>query len=50
MHVNMKSLSFSSDDGVFIGNITVEVKNQAMLKKVIDKLKKINGIDKVSRV
>ncbi|WP_405569199.1 RelA/SpoT family protein [Winogradskyella sp. Asnod2-B02-A] len=50
MHVNMKSLSFSSDDGVFIGNITVEVKNQAMLKKVIEKLKKINGIDKVSRV
>ncbi|MFK7832344.1 MAG: bifunctional (p)ppGpp synthetase/guanosine-3',5'-bis(diphosphate) 3'-pyrophosphohydrolase [Winogradskyella sp.] len=50
MHVNMKSLSFSSDDGVFIGKITVEVKNQTMLKKLIDKLKKINGIDKVTRV
>ncbi|WP_179008398.1 RelA/SpoT family protein [Winogradskyella forsetii] len=50
MHVNMKSLSFSSDDGVFTGKITVEVKNQTMLKKVIEKLKKINGIDKVSRV
>ena len=50
MHVNMKSLSFSSDDGVFTGKITVEVKNQTMLKKVIDKLKKINGIDKVTRV
>ncbi|WP_179352612.1 RelA/SpoT family protein [Winogradskyella vidalii] len=49
MHVNMKSLSFSSDDGVFTGKITVEVKNQTMLKKVMDKLKKINGIDKVTR-
>jgi GTP pyrophosphokinase len=50
MHVNMKSISFSSDDGIFSGNITVEVKNQTMLKKLIEKLKKINGIDKVTRV
>ncbi|WP_299099624.1 RelA/SpoT family protein [uncultured Winogradskyella sp.] len=50
MHVNMKSLSFSSDDGVFTGKITVDVKNQTMLKKLIDNLKKINGIDKVTRV
>ncbi|NRD19663.1 bifunctional (p)ppGpp synthetase/guanosine-3',5'-bis(diphosphate) 3'-pyrophosphohydrolase [Winogradskyella eckloniae] len=50
MHVNMKSLSFSSDDGVFTGKITVDVQNQTMLKKLIDNLKKINGIDKVSRV
>ncbi|WP_179346364.1 RelA/SpoT family protein [Winogradskyella ursingii] len=50
MHVNMKSISFSSDDGVFSGKITVEVKNQTMLKKIVDKLKKINGIDKVARI
>mgnify|MGYP003670451404 CR=1 FL=1 len=50
MHVNMKSLSFSSDDGVFTGKITVDVKNQTMLKKLMDNLKKINGIDKVTRV
>ncbi|MBF8149451.1 bifunctional (p)ppGpp synthetase/guanosine-3',5'-bis(diphosphate) 3'-pyrophosphohydrolase [Winogradskyella sp. F6397] len=50
MHVNMKSISFSSDDGIFTGKITVQVKNQAMLKKLIDKLKQINGIDKVTRV
>ena len=46
----MKSISFSSDDGIFNGDITVEVKNQAMLKNLIDKLKTINGIDKVVRV
>jgi len=50
MHVNMKSISFSSDDGVFSGKITVQVKNQTMLKKLIENLKKINGIDKVTRV
>ena len=49
MHVNMKSLNFSSDDGIFTGKITVVVKNKAMLKKLMDNLKKINGIDKVSR-
>ncbi|WP_339755139.1 RelA/SpoT family protein [uncultured Winogradskyella sp.] len=50
MHVNMKSISFSSEDGVFSGKINVEVKNLTMLKKLIDNLKKINGIDKVTRV
>ncbi|WP_299127172.1 RelA/SpoT family protein [uncultured Winogradskyella sp.] len=50
LHVNMKSISFSSDDGIFNGDIVVEVKNQTMLKNLINKLKKINGIDKVSRV
>lgn len=50
MHVNMKSLNFSSDDGIFTGKITVVVKNKAMLKKLMDNLKKINGIDKVSRL
>jgi GTP pyrophosphokinase len=50
MHVNMKSLSFQSDDGVFSGKINVIVKNNTLLKKLMDNLKKINGIDKVSRV
>lgn len=50
MHVNMRSISFDSDSGVFSGKIKVIVKNNTMLKKLIDNLKKINGIDKVSRV
>jgi len=50
MHVNMKSLNFSSDEGIFSGKITVIVKNKTMLKRLIEKLKKINGIEKVSRV
>ncbi|WP_047546035.1 RelA/SpoT family protein [Psychroserpens sp. Hel_I_66] len=50
MHVNMKSISFESDDGIFTGKINVVVPNSTMLKKLIDNLKKINGIDKVTRV
>ena len=50
MHVNMKNLSFDTDDGVFIGKITVEVKNKTILKKLIDNLRKLNGIDKVTRI
>lgn len=50
MHVNMKSISFQSDDGIFTGKINVVVKNIRMLNKLMEKLKKINGIDKVRRV
>ena len=50
MHVNMKSISFQSDDGIFSGKINVVVKNKNLLTKLMDNLKKINGIDKVKRV
>lgn len=50
MHVNMKNLNFSTDGGTFTGTITVVVKNQAILKKLIQNLKKINGIEKVVRI
>ncbi|GAL61180.1 ACT domain-containing protein [Algibacter lectus] len=50
MSVNMKSISFQSDDGLFSGKIDVVVKNKTLLKKLLDRLKKINGIDKVTRV
>ncbi|WP_223549491.1 bifunctional (p)ppGpp synthetase/guanosine-3',5'-bis(diphosphate) 3'-pyrophosphohydrolase [Aestuariivivens sp. NBU2969] len=50
MHVNMKSLNFESDDGIFSGRINAIIKNNSMLKTLLEKLKKINGIDKVKRV
>ena len=50
MHVNMKSISFNSNDGLFSGKINVVVKNNTIIKKLLEKLKKINGIDKVTRV
>jgi len=50
MHVNMRNLNFSTDGGTFTGKITVVVKNNSILKKLIANLKQINGIDKVTRV
>ncbi len=49
MHVNMKKISFTSDDGVFNGKMTVVVKSNTELKKLIQNLKKIHGIEKVIR-
>tara|TARA_R110002020_G_scaffold203146_4_gene406546 strand:- start:42446 stop:44653 length:2208 start_codon:yes stop_codon:yes gene_type:complete len=50
MHVNMRNLNFSTDGGTFTGKITVVVKNNSILKKLIENLTRINGIDKVSRI
>ncbi|WP_142783438.1 RelA/SpoT family protein [Changchengzhania lutea] len=50
MHVNMNSISFESNDGIFSGKINVVVKNKTMLTRLLYKLQKINGIDKVTRV
>jgi GTP pyrophosphokinase len=49
LHVNMKKIAFSSQDGVFVGNIRVSVKNKDILKRLVDRLKKIKGIEKISR-
>ena len=50
MHVNMKNLNFSADGGTFTGRITLVVKNNSILKKLINSLKQINGIEKVVRI
>jgi len=50
LHIDMKSVHFDSDDGVFTGKITVVVKNKSILNNLVQNIKKINGIDKVTRV
>jgi GTP diphosphokinase / guanosine-3',5'-bis(diphosphate) 3'-diphosphatase len=50
MHVNIQSISLSGDAGIFNGQVTVVVQNNAILKKMIDNIKKINGVEKVIRV
>ena len=45
----MKKISFETDDGLFKGNITVSVKNKKTIDKLIENIKKINGIDRVVR-
>lgn len=49
MGVNIKSISLSENAGVFNGQITVIVPNNTILKKMILNIKKIEGVDKVSR-
>ena len=50
LHVNIHSLSISSDGGIFHGKITVEIKNNNQLNQLVQKLLKIDGIEKVKRI
>nr|WP_297307726.1 RelA/SpoT family protein [uncultured Flavobacterium sp.] len=50
MSVNIRSISLSSDAGVFNGEITVIVNNITTLNKLISNIQKIDGIEKVVRL
>lgn len=50
MHVNIQSISLSSEAGIFTGQVAVVVQNNTILKRLVDNIKKIDGIDKVTRV
>lgn len=50
MHVNMRKLNFDTNDGIFKGKLTVMVKNTKTLNKLVENIKKVNGIDKVNRL
>lgn len=50
MHVNIQSISLSGEAGIFNGQVAVIVQNNKILSKLIDNIKKIDGIDKVTRV
>jgi GTP diphosphokinase / guanosine-3',5'-bis(diphosphate) 3'-diphosphatase len=50
MHVNIQSISLSGEAGLFKGQVAVVVQNNVILKKMIENIKKIDGIEKVSRV
>jgi GTP pyrophosphokinase len=50
MNVNIQSISLSSEAGIFNGQLAVVVQNNTILKKLIENIKKVDGIDKVTRV
>jgi GTP diphosphokinase / guanosine-3',5'-bis(diphosphate) 3'-diphosphatase len=50
MHVNIQSISLSGEAGIFKGQLTVIVQNNNILRKLIDNIKQIEGVDKVTRV
>ena len=49
MNVNIKKLNFDSEDGVFTGLISVNVKNKTILNRLINRILKVKGVDKVLR-
>jgi GTP pyrophosphokinase len=49
-NINMISVHFESNDGIFNGNIIVVVKNISILDNLVKNIKKINGIDKITRI
>ncbi|MET3037117.1 RelA/SpoT family protein [Chryseobacterium sp. NRRL B-14859] len=50
MGMDMKSMSIESNNGVFTGNINLEVKNKGQLEETFKKLKSINGVSRVRRL
>ena len=50
MNMNIRKLNFETNGGIFKGNITISVKTNNLVNKVIEKLKKLNGIEKVNRL
>ncbi|MFK6999882.1 RelA/SpoT family protein [Flavobacterium oreochromis] len=49
LNVNIQSISLSGEAGLFTGQITVVVPNISILKKMIEGIKKIDGVEKVTR-
>ena len=49
LSINMKKMSFDTLENTFAGTIKLQVKNKSILSKLIERLKKINGIEKVNR-
>lgn len=50
MNVNIQSISLSTNAGLFNGQVAVIVQNNTILKKMINNIKKIDGIENVTRV
>lgn len=48
--VNMRSISFDTDDGIFSGTIMVYVHDTSHLDNLIEKLKTVRGVHKVTRM
>jgi GTP pyrophosphokinase len=49
-NVNMRSITFDTEGGIFEGTIMVYVHSTEHLTQLINKLKKVNGVNSVTRV
>ncbi|HWY13316.1 MAG TPA: TGS domain-containing protein, partial [Bacteroidia bacterium] len=49
-NINMRSISFDTDDGIFEGTVMVYVHDTKHLNHLMEKLKKVKGVNNVLRV
>ena len=49
-NVNMRSINFDTEDGIFEGTIMVYVHDTKHLSHLLDKLKKVKGVRRVERI
>jgi guanosine-3',5'-bis(diphosphate) 3'-pyrophosphohydrolase len=49
-HVNMRSISFDTDDGIFEGTIMIYVHDTKHLNHLIENLKKVKGVESIVRI
>jgi len=49
LSINMRKMSFDTEGDVFKGSITLRVKNKKIIDKLIQRIKKINGVYKAVR-
>src|SRR6056300_121191 len=50
LNINIKAISFSVDDGLFTGQLTIEVADKVALTDTINNIKSLEGISTVNRV
>lgn len=50
LQINIQNMNIAANQGIFQGKLTVEVKNNEQLNKLINQLGKLEGIDKVTRI
>ena len=50
LNINIRSLNLESNSGIFEGTITVYIENTDQLYNLIENLKKVDGIEKISRI
>lgn len=50
MNVFIHSINIAGNEGVFNGKLSLSVKNKAQLSKLIENIKKVDGVQKVERV
>ena len=50
MDVFIHSINIAGNEGVFDGKLSLSVKNKTQLNKLIEKIKKVDGVQKVDRV